>query len=254
MCARLCVLQCPTHPGTCSWFVITVRTGRWRFPGAPQTKDTASSESTLWVVLMGTNLIHMFRSSPEVKHPPSAWRHPSLLIWKWCTVMSNIQLCRHILRQVVDYKLCVCACVCQVEYSEQGAVDWTSQRCITTNTEVKELQQDTLYSFRVRYTHTYVLCSFFACFVLFIYFLNIKIWSTRVQYSVFKCCCFPGGSCNESRNRQLDRGQIYHSQERWVVPLHHVVTTSLCGNVTLLSSCSNPIWVMLFDIWLIFTF
>ncbi|KAG7237028.1 hypothetical protein INR49_032873 [Caranx melampygus] len=36
-----------------------------------------------------------------------------------------------------------------VEYSEHGAPDWTSQRCITTSTEVKELQPDTLYQFRV---------------------------------------------------------------------------------------------------------
>lgn len=42
----LCVLQCPTHPGTCSCRAIMARTGRWRFPGALQTKATASSEST----------------------------------------------------------------------------------------------------------------------------------------------------------------------------------------------------------------
>lgn len=47
----------------------------------------------------------------------------------------------------------ICVCV-QVEYSERGGVDWTSQRCTTTNTEVKDLQPDTLYSFRVRETHS----------------------------------------------------------------------------------------------------
>lgn len=36
-----------------------------------------------------------------------------------------------------------------VEYSEQSAQDWTSQRCTTTNTEVKELRPDTMYKFRV---------------------------------------------------------------------------------------------------------
>lgn len=47
----------------------------------------------------------------------------------------------------------MCVCV-QVEYIERGGVDWTSQRCTTTDTEVKELQPDMLYSFRVRETHT----------------------------------------------------------------------------------------------------
>ncbi|XP_034404958.1 sortilin-related receptor [Cyclopterus lumpus] len=36
-----------------------------------------------------------------------------------------------------------------VEYSERGAVDWTSQRCSTNSSAVKELQPDTLYRFRV---------------------------------------------------------------------------------------------------------
>uniref|UniRef100_A0A673C1J0 Fibronectin type-III domain-containing protein n=1 Tax=Sphaeramia orbicularis TaxID=375764 RepID=A0A673C1J0_9TELE len=36
-----------------------------------------------------------------------------------------------------------------VEYSEKGGLDWMSQRCITTSTEVKELRPDTMYSFRV---------------------------------------------------------------------------------------------------------
>uniref|UniRef100_A0A665VUR0 Sortilin-related receptor n=1 Tax=Echeneis naucrates TaxID=173247 RepID=A0A665VUR0_ECHNA len=36
-----------------------------------------------------------------------------------------------------------------VEYSERGGLEWTSQRCTTTSTEVKELQPDTLYRFRV---------------------------------------------------------------------------------------------------------
>nr|XP_040048113.1 sortilin-related receptor [Gasterosteus aculeatus aculeatus] len=36
-----------------------------------------------------------------------------------------------------------------VEYSERGGPDWTSQRCTTTSSEVKELQPDTLYRFRV---------------------------------------------------------------------------------------------------------
>uniref|UniRef100_A0A3Q1ID25 Sortilin-related receptor n=1 Tax=Anabas testudineus TaxID=64144 RepID=A0A3Q1ID25_ANATE len=36
-----------------------------------------------------------------------------------------------------------------VEYSERGHLDWMSQRCTTNRTEVKELQPDTLYSFRV---------------------------------------------------------------------------------------------------------
>ncbi|XP_061574688.1 sortilin-related receptor isoform X2 [Cololabis saira] len=36
-----------------------------------------------------------------------------------------------------------------VEYSERGGVDWTSQRCTETSTEVKELQPDALYRFRV---------------------------------------------------------------------------------------------------------
>ncbi|XP_039986583.1 sortilin-related receptor isoform X1 [Xiphias gladius] len=36
-----------------------------------------------------------------------------------------------------------------VEYSERGGLDWTSQRCTTTNIEVKELQPETLYRFRV---------------------------------------------------------------------------------------------------------
>ncbi|KAM7413680.1 hypothetical protein PAMA_020860 [Pampus argenteus] len=36
-----------------------------------------------------------------------------------------------------------------VEYSERGVLDWTSQRSTTTSTEVKELQPETLYRFRV---------------------------------------------------------------------------------------------------------
>ncbi|XP_029922532.1 sortilin-related receptor isoform X2 [Myripristis murdjan] len=36
-----------------------------------------------------------------------------------------------------------------VEYSESGGLEWTSQRSTTTVTEVKELQPDTLYRFRV---------------------------------------------------------------------------------------------------------
>uniref|UniRef100_A0AAQ5YBJ5 Fibronectin type-III domain-containing protein n=1 Tax=Amphiprion ocellaris TaxID=80972 RepID=A0AAQ5YBJ5_AMPOC len=36
-----------------------------------------------------------------------------------------------------------------VEYSEHGGLDWTSQRSAKTSTEVKELQPDTLYRFRV---------------------------------------------------------------------------------------------------------
>ncbi|XP_029700330.1 sortilin-related receptor isoform X2 [Takifugu rubripes] len=36
-----------------------------------------------------------------------------------------------------------------VEYSEKGGLDWTSQRCSATKLEVKDLQSDTLYKFRV---------------------------------------------------------------------------------------------------------
>ncbi|XP_069003442.1 sortilin-related receptor isoform X1 [Embiotoca jacksoni] len=36
-----------------------------------------------------------------------------------------------------------------VEYSERGGLDWTSQRSTQTSAEVKELQSDTLYRFRV---------------------------------------------------------------------------------------------------------
>ncbi|XP_029027892.1 sortilin-related receptor isoform X2 [Betta splendens] len=36
-----------------------------------------------------------------------------------------------------------------IEYSENGSTDWTSQRCIKTRTQVKNLQLDTLYNFRV---------------------------------------------------------------------------------------------------------
>lgn len=54
----LCVLQCPTRPGTCNCHVITARTGRWRCPGALLTKDTASSESILWVLFICIKLNH----------------------------------------------------------------------------------------------------------------------------------------------------------------------------------------------------
>ncbi|KAK7883186.1 hypothetical protein WMY93_029360 [Mugilogobius chulae] len=36
-----------------------------------------------------------------------------------------------------------------VEYSERSGQDWTSQRCVTTSTEVKALRSDTMYKFRV---------------------------------------------------------------------------------------------------------
>lgn len=57
-CVCLCVLQCPTRPGTCSCHVITERTGQWRCPGALLTKDTASSESILWVLFICIKLNH----------------------------------------------------------------------------------------------------------------------------------------------------------------------------------------------------
>lgn len=47
----------------------------------------------------------------------------------------------------------------KVEYSEEGGLDWTSQRCSATKLEVKDLQSDTLYRFRVRtntHTHTHL--------------------------------------------------------------------------------------------------
>ena len=43
----------------------------------------------------------------------------------------------------------------QVEFSEKGGLDWTSHRCSATQLEVKDLQPDTLYRFRVRHTHTH---------------------------------------------------------------------------------------------------
>uniref|UniRef100_A0A8C6SI35 Sortilin-related receptor, L(DLR class) A repeats containing n=1 Tax=Neogobius melanostomus TaxID=47308 RepID=A0A8C6SI35_9GOBI len=36
-----------------------------------------------------------------------------------------------------------------VEYSEKSGQDWTSQSCMTTSTEVKDLRSDTMYKFRV---------------------------------------------------------------------------------------------------------
>uniref|UniRef100_A0A3Q2DBT9 Fibronectin type-III domain-containing protein n=1 Tax=Cyprinodon variegatus TaxID=28743 RepID=A0A3Q2DBT9_CYPVA len=46
--------------------------------------------------------------------------------------------------------LLIALCGCgQVEYSQDGLPDWTSQRCSSAGTEVKELQPDILYRFRV---------------------------------------------------------------------------------------------------------
>lgn len=42
----------------------------------------------------------------------------------------------------------------QVEYSDREGVEWMSQRSFTTNIEVKELQPDKLYRFRVSWVQS----------------------------------------------------------------------------------------------------
>lgn len=45
--------------------------------------------------------------------------------------------------------------------------------------------------------------------------LSCAAWFHCV-FKMWLCCCFPGGSSDQSRRWQLERGEIHHTKERWV--------------------------------------
>ena len=240
----LCVLQCPTRPGTCNCHVITARTGRWRCPGALLTKDTASSESILWVLFICiklnhskddhssdtditscmlilprelVQLFHIFHSVLSLLHS-----YTSSLVVN-CLSHSSVSA----LTQSVCV-FCVFVSVCcasgwvqwrrswldvtemhQNQHWGEGAAAWHSvqvqgKTCTHMHIHINTCARAHTHTHTHTHTHHVSLH-------------NIMMFSCTVQHvELLLWCCFSGGSSDQSRCGQLDRGKIHHPQERWV--------------------------------------